>query len=146
MCFKEKRKEKEFIKKIMTRAKREQITHLYRLSDKGDITEWKVHKQGRVYIDVEGSGEEAKYGWQTLIPYQGITNNIKAWCTKNAKFSLGLFFLSREDATEYQSLYKESQTELAEPNERKVVKIKHLVDAAYASLREARRLQAGLDD
>lgn len=134
----------------MTKAKRKKYSRLYSLSDQGDIAEWSVTKQGNIYIEVENLGKGADWLWQKIQP---ITHSfkeafgIKAWCNTNAGFShLGLFFASEEDAAEYLRLYKEHQAKLAESKEDKVVKIKHLMEQAYKSLDEAKKLQESVDE
>lgn len=141
----------------MTKPKREKYSHLYSLSNQGDITKWVVLKQGNIYIEVEkADGEadrEAKCSWHRIVPFvpSFVANqkafSIKAWRTVDARYLfLGLFFASREDAVEYLHLYGEHQAKVVQPKEDKVVKIKHLMEQAYKSLEEAKRLQESFDD
>lgn len=137
----------------MPKPKREKYTDLYHLGDEGIITEWSVVKQGTSYLYVVGKDTEETYEEQQLthiLPKdcRGMPINVNAWQPTNAsaRSSLGLFFASREDAAEYQRLYREPQAKLAKPKEGKVVKIKHLMEQAYESLREAKRLQESVDE
>lgn len=134
----------------MTKPKRENYSHLYSLSDQGDIAKWSVMKQGNIYIEVDNLGTGAEYQRQKIQPFTHSFKealSIKAWCTTDARFShIGLFFASREDAAEYQRLYREHQAKLAKPKEDKLVKIKHLMEQAFKSLEEAKKLQESFDD
>ena len=136
----------------MTKAKREKYKSLYHLGDEGVITEWSVVKQGTLYLYVLGEGKEETFGEHqllrsTLYDCKGsMISTIKAWSPTNSRWRLGYFFASKEDATEYLRLYRESQQEAAEPKEDKVVKIKHLMEQAYKSLDEARKLQESFDE
>ena len=133
----------------MTKPKREKYSHLYKLSNQGDITQWKVLKQGNIYIEVQGTGKDDKpeFFLHKIRPFINKLNYAKAWCMEDARFSyIGLFFASKEDAEEYQRLHKEYQDKNAKPKEDKVVKIKHLMEQAYQSLCEAKKLQESFDE
>ena len=136
----------------MTKPKREKYKSLYRLGNEGVITQWSVVKQGTFYLYVLGEGKEETFGEQQLSPSTprdckgNLTDITKAWFPTNARWRLGYFFASREDAAEYLRQCKESLVEAAEPKEDKVVKIKHLMEQAYKSLDEARKLQESFDE
>ena len=136
----------------MTKPKREKYKSLYRLGEGGVITEWVVVKQGTTYLYALGADKEETFGEQQLLPATpcdckgNITSITKAWSATNARWRLGYFFASKEDAAEYLRLYKESQKEAAKPKEDKVVKIKHLMEQAYQSLCEAKKLQESFDE
>lgn len=135
----------------MTKPKREKYKSLYHLGNEGIITEWSVVKQGTLYLYVLGEGKEETFGEQQLQPAivwdcKGRVVDVKAWKSTNSRWSLGYFFASRDEAANYLRLYKESQVEAAEPNEDKIVKIKHLMEQAYKSLQEAKRLQESFDE
>lgn len=135
----------------MTKAKKEIYKSLYHFGDEGIITEWSVVKQGTVYLYVLGKGKEETFGEQQLLPStpldcKGKAISLRAWSSTNARWRLGYFFASKEDALDYLRLYKQSQSEVAEPKEHKIVKIKHLMEQAFKSLQEAKRLQDSFDE